>query len=225
MSTGKQAVVGAVAGKRPDTKEKLKSAARSLFAAQGIEGVTVREILMAAGEKNGASLNYHFGRKEQLVKRIAVDIFDLLDKVWAENLEKLEAQGKPAAIRELVTVIVNSWQFLDEGAERTSLRLIYRLSRERQHLLTEIGTECGHQSFRRIMDRIAAQQPHIPRAVMAHRAIFLTRYLSVVMSMFEEAQNAREAEGQRLVGPVHDLGNVIDTAVGIVTAPVVDGGD
>lgn len=223
MSKGELAPTPA-AGKRQHTKDKLKAAARALFARYGIEGVTVREILVAAGEKNGASLNYHFGKKEELVKRIAVDIFGLLNQAWGAGLKELDERRQTASIRDLIALIVNASAILDQGSERTSLRLIDRLSQERQHLLSAIAAEYGHSSYRSIMLRIAALQPDIPAAVMAHRAIFLTRYLSTIMAMYEEAQTSEDAIRRRLVGPVHDLGNVIDTAVGIVSAPIVDGG-
>lgn len=224
MSRAEQTAVRMSSSKRPDTKERLKAAARTLFARNGIEGVTVREILAEAGEKNGASLNYHFGKKEELVKRIAEDIFGLLDKAWAEDLAKLDARPQPPTVRDLIMLIINPGLHPEAEGERTAQRLIDSLSRERQHLLSVIAAENHHSSYRTIMERIAALQPHIPKAVMAHRAIFLTRYLSAVLAAYEETCNAQEAGRPRLAGSVRDLGVIVDTAVGIMTAPIVDGG-
>lgn len=209
---------------RPDTKERIKAAARSLFARHGIEGVTVREILAEAGERNGASLNYHFGKKEELVRRIAEDVFGLLDKAWAEDLAKLDARPTPPTIRDLVALIINPEFHLEAEGEQTGQRLIERLSRERQQLLSVIAAENNHSSHRTIMERIAALQPHIPKPVMAHRAIFLTHYLAVVLAAYEETRNADAAGRPRPAAAVRDLGNIIDTAVGIMSAPIVDGG-
>jgi AcrR family transcriptional regulator len=219
-----RAAADSAASGRPSTKDRLKASARRLFARNGIEGVTVRHILAEAGEKNGASLNYHFGTKEELVKAIAIDIFGLLDKAWGRAMEELDDRTSTATIRDLVTVIVNAAAVLDEGSEATSLRLIDRLTQERQHLLVVITAEHGFSSYRLIMERMAALQYDVPETAMRHRAIFLTRYLSTIMAMYEEAQTANLAAQRRLVGPVHDIGNVIDTAVGIVSAVIVDGG-
>lgn len=52
-----------------ETKDKIIQAARSLFAQQGFEGTSVREIAKAA-EVNVASLNYHFSSKENLFSEI-----------------------------------------------------------------------------------------------------------------------------------------------------------
>lgn len=52
-----------------DTKNKIMEVARVLFADQGFEGTSVREIAKAA-EVNIASVNYHFTNKENLFAEI-----------------------------------------------------------------------------------------------------------------------------------------------------------
>lgn len=52
-----------------DTKQKIIEKARILFAEQGFEGTSVREIAKQA-EVNIASLNYHFSNKENLFSEI-----------------------------------------------------------------------------------------------------------------------------------------------------------
>jgi AcrR family transcriptional regulator len=52
-----------------DTKIKIMEAARVLFASQGFEGTSIREIAKAA-EVNLASVNYHFNNKEKLFTEI-----------------------------------------------------------------------------------------------------------------------------------------------------------
>lgn len=52
-----------------ETKSKIMEVARILFATQGFEGTSVREIASAA-EVNLASVNYHFTNKENLFSEI-----------------------------------------------------------------------------------------------------------------------------------------------------------
>lgn len=52
-----------------DTKNKIIEVARVLFAEQGFEGTSVREIAKSA-EVNIASVNYHFNNKENLFNEI-----------------------------------------------------------------------------------------------------------------------------------------------------------
>lgn len=52
------------------TKQQLIAAAESLFAERGIEGVSLREINAAAGQKNSTALQYHFGDRYGLVRAV-----------------------------------------------------------------------------------------------------------------------------------------------------------
>ena len=45
------------------TRELLMVAAERLFAMNGVEGVTLREIQTAAGQANASVITYHFGRR------------------------------------------------------------------------------------------------------------------------------------------------------------------
>ncbi|HEV7758694.1 MAG TPA: helix-turn-helix domain-containing protein [Acidimicrobiales bacterium] len=50
-----------------DTRTRIMRAAELLFAARGIEGVSLREINRAAGQSNTGAVQYHFGDREGLV--------------------------------------------------------------------------------------------------------------------------------------------------------------
>jgi AcrR family transcriptional regulator len=50
-----------------DTRTRIMRAAEGLFAARGIEGVSLREINRAAGQSNTGAVQYHFGDREGLV--------------------------------------------------------------------------------------------------------------------------------------------------------------
>jgi len=61
------------------TRVRLKAAAQRLFATRGIDGVTVRDLNAAAGQRNNASLSYHFGSKEDLARELIIDGAKILD--------------------------------------------------------------------------------------------------------------------------------------------------
>lgn len=58
----------------PDIRTKILHAARSLFAKQGFDGTTVRQVCEAAGA-NVALVSYHFGGKENLFYAIFDEYF------------------------------------------------------------------------------------------------------------------------------------------------------
>jgi AcrR family transcriptional regulator len=60
-------------GQRNDTRAEVIKVAARLFAERGLDAVSVRDIVSAAGANLGA-VNYHFGSKENLIH----EIYDLL---------------------------------------------------------------------------------------------------------------------------------------------------
>lgn len=76
-----------------DTKVKIMEVARILFANQGFEGTSVREIAKQA-EVNIASVNYHFSNKENLFNEILhlgyVDCSKEIRGFYEKNNPKLE---------------------------------------------------------------------------------------------------------------------------------------
>src|SRR6476646_7326443 len=93
------------------TKQQLIAAAEELFAARGIEGVSLREINTAAGQRNSTALQYHFGDRYGLVRAVlrkhtpAVDaarhaMLDDYQRAGRDDLRALaEALVRPSAIK------------------------------------------------------------------------------------------------------------------------------
>jgi AcrR family transcriptional regulator len=65
--------------KDASTRDLLKLAARRLFAHRGLDGVSVRDIVLAAGQRNSGSLHYYFGTKENLARELVADGAKLID--------------------------------------------------------------------------------------------------------------------------------------------------
>ncbi|MFD0388282.1 helix-turn-helix domain-containing protein [Tistrella bauzanensis] len=75
------------------TRDRLKMAARRLFSLHGIDAVSVRAIVTAAGMRNGASLHYYFGSKDALVRELVVDAAKRSDRARRLRLDAMEAAG------------------------------------------------------------------------------------------------------------------------------------
>jgi AcrR family transcriptional regulator len=205
------------------TRQRLIIAAKRLFAARGFEAVTVRDVLTEAGEKNGASISYYFGSREGLIYEITAELFSFLDARWSAGLEELDRLGRPATVRELITVAVRTSAELDaEGEEPTASRLSEALSHQRHHVIQQVMKAQKLTAWDRMLMRISQNLPEIPGPIMRQRLIFLTRYLSSVFALYESARVSGSERQRAALVTAYDLGNVIDTAVGLVSADVVD---
>jgi AcrR family transcriptional regulator len=100
--------MSAVAGdSKGATKQRLIEAAEELFADEGFDRVSVRDITTKAGA-NVAAVNYHFGSREGL---IAVVMTRYINPVNEERLARLDAlerrsAGKPVAIEEILDAFI-----------------------------------------------------------------------------------------------------------------------
>ena len=83
------------------TRERIKRAARPLFALKGVDAVAVRDIIAAAGQKNASALNYYFGSKEGLIETLVGDALAIAHARWDAALDAAEAAGGPRTIREV----------------------------------------------------------------------------------------------------------------------------
>jgi AcrR family transcriptional regulator len=70
VATKVNKVKRAAKASRIDTRAELVAAAEQLFAAHGIEGVSLREINRVAGAANAGALHYHFGDRAGLLRAV-----------------------------------------------------------------------------------------------------------------------------------------------------------
>jgi Transcriptional regulator len=200
------------------TRGRLKQSAKRLFANRGFEGPAVREILTEAGEKNGASISYYFGSKEGLIEEIIADLFSLLDVRWGEALDALPAD---ASIRDLISMIVQVSTTLDVEEEPTASRLAEAASHQRYPVVQSVMKRLQLRAYDRVLGRIAQQLDYLPVPILRQRLIFLTRYFSTIFSFYESAYAAGTVGQREVLEATSDLGNLVDTAVGLLTADVV----
>jgi AcrR family transcriptional regulator len=94
-------VVTSASAASSDTRARIISAAEQLFAARGLNGVSLREINRAAGQSNTGAVQYHFGDRDGLVRAVIEKHRQdseprrhaLLDQYEAAGIDDLRALG------------------------------------------------------------------------------------------------------------------------------------
>jgi AcrR family transcriptional regulator len=88
-----------------DAYSAIISAAEKLFAARGIEGVSLREIMREAGQRNTTSLQYHFGDRDGLLRALVEKHISAVSLRQEAILDLLESREGPS-LREVCSALV-----------------------------------------------------------------------------------------------------------------------
>jgi AcrR family transcriptional regulator len=201
-----------------DTRELIKLAARRLFAARGVHGVTTRQIVEATGQRNGGSLHYYFRTKEALVRELIVDGARLIDGRRKAALAALEAEGGPRNLREVLEVLV--WPATNlgsaEGEEDTYIRFISNLGLQQRELLDEVLGGQWNGGYQSCLDHIRGLLPGVPPAILEQRLVFLSLSLRAVMAAREAALDRKRSHARFWTAP-DTMGNLLDTLEAMLT--------
>ncbi|MGW7087839.1 TetR family transcriptional regulator [Streptomyces sp. NPDC054871] len=111
----------------PETRDKLIRAGEEVFAAQGVHGAQLRDIVRLAGQSNPSAVQYHFGSRAGLLDAVMAERQSRTEKVLTAELEHT-----PDGLRGLLTALVT--------AEATELRT------ERGRRCLRISTQLSHES-------------------------------------------------------------------------------
>lgn len=96
----------------------LLQVAEQLFAVHGIEGVSLRQIGSAAGHRNPAVVQYHFGSKAALLQSILEYRLPSINAVRLEFLDRVRRDGRQNELRALVEAMARPLLDLDPTTNR-----------------------------------------------------------------------------------------------------------
>jgi AcrR family transcriptional regulator len=129
------------AGRRGDTRARIQQVALELFAEQGYERTSLREIAERLGVTK-AALYYHFKSKEDIARSFSEDHFSRLDALIAWGREQPPgARTARELLDRYITIIFDSGE-------------VFRFLERNQ--ATIHGTEDGKHRFKQFRPRLAA---------------------------------------------------------------------
>jgi AcrR family transcriptional regulator len=215
------AIAGQDQEDRTNTRRNIKVAARRLFAERGLEAVTVRQIVAAAGAKNGGSLNYYFKSKEGLILELINEIFGDLSRVWLEHLSELDKRGGPSSVRDIVDIVVrghNAESISDPSP--TMNRFIAGVLYNRRKELTDYLDQMNMLVYKHLLQKIVELRPDIPEPVMQQRLVFFSWYVVAVQAAYETWRASRR-RGDLWTRP-DPLVHLVDTATALLETGAPD---
>lgn len=201
---------------RTAAAEQLKQAALRLFAEKGVDGVTVREIAAAAGQKNHGAVGYYFGSKEALVREAIMDGAVELEQLRNEALDALEGQGGPCSVREVVDVLVFPASALKDEYYISFISLFSMTHRD---LMLDALDPTWNRAYGRCLGHLRRLLPTLSPALQNQRFVFMGAYLSAVLAARGRAL-ADHSRDHPMWSSAHGLEHFAQTVVALIEAPL-----
>ena len=161
----------------------LKAVALRLFAERGIDGVTVRQIAEAAGQKNHAAITYHFGSKEALIRQLVVDGAKAIDARRNAALDRARAQGGPRSVLEVMEILVETSVDPDPPAGGECYnRFVVGLQLSNRALFMDALEGRWNSGYQRCLDEVRRLMAHRPGDLLNQRLVFMGGALGGILA-------------------------------------------
>jgi AcrR family transcriptional regulator len=201
-------------------RERMIDAAERLFAERGINGVSLREIGAAAGQRNNSAAQYHFESKAGLVDAIFQARMAPIDEQRRALLDQVETAKRQGDLRALVEALV--YPLASALAQTNGVSWYARF-------LAQVVFEPGFEMFapershvtaglERLIARFHRRLDHIPGPIRTQRIALASNLLVHALADYERTQHARRrGRANTLTLLAADL---VDVIVALLDAPV-----
>jgi AcrR family transcriptional regulator len=156
-----------------ETPTRILDAAERLFAERGIESVSVRSILVAAGV-NAALAHYHFGSRDGLITALLESRVAPLMAEMARGIEEADARGRDSTLEDVLRAY-----FAPAARWMTERPACARLFAQLQASPSPEIRALGEDAIRGVMNRLAAAVLKRVPAELAPKQTFLRFMLTV----------------------------------------------
>jgi AcrR family transcriptional regulator len=200
------------------TRDRLKSAAMRLFSIHGIDGVTVRDIVAAAGAKNGASLHYYFRTKDDLIRELVVDAAKRSDRARNVRLDRLEAEGGPKSIADILRLIIEVETTDTSDPDQRGplpigfghMRFVVAMQFNHRKMFLDAIGDRWNKSYLRCIRHLQRLMSSIPAPIVNQKLVFMALFLNNALAAREAAFEGDPAGGKLWAQP-DALENLVST--------------
>src|SRR6187551_3685428 len=170
----------------PVTKDRILDAAESLFMEHGYEATSLRAITSGAGV-NLASVNYHFGSKEELFQAVLTRRLDPMNQQRLELLTRFESEAAPKPLgcdRILTALLIPALKLARDPKRGGSnfLRLLGRAYADPAPFIRQFLSQQYAVMIGRFKAAFGRALPHLPKKELSWRLHFIMGALSYTLA-------------------------------------------
>lgn len=169
---------------QPSTHDRILDAAEALFAEQGLNVTTLRQITQSAGV-NLAAVNYHFGSKQALLLAVFRRRLDSLNAARIQRLDLALQRPQGVLLEEVLDALVYPALAFSQGSDADGHRFMQLLMRafadRDEELRAAISQEYAFV-MRRFADAIQQALPHLEGGQLRRNLDFIVGALTYTMA-------------------------------------------
>ncbi len=200
------------------TRDRILDTAERLFARDGIEDVSVRQINLAAGQRNPCATAYHFGSREALLKAVLEVRRAGINRRRLAIMADLRRAGRERDLHSLVEALVHPLaEQLPPGKGGHYLRVTAQaIGHPRYHRLVR-GGDHG-EGLNEVLALLRESLPEIPGAILDQRFGMALRQVFHELADFQRVHGGRQSAAGPDVGLF--VSNLVDSVAGLFAAPL-----
>lgn len=205
---------------RENTRRQLILAAEQLFAESGIDAVSLRQINVAAGQKNSSAAHYHFGSKEALILSIYQNRMRSVNAIREQHLRQMEDAGTTGDVRALVEAIVLPIvaEIDADASGGHYIRFMAQAMGHPQLDPIDLQDQDNSAGMNRTVQLLREALPDVPRPLLGQR--FGLAFEQIVHSLADREKLRRSSRDSFRIDSALFVSNLIDVIAGAMAAPI-----
>lgn len=198
------------------TRLRMILAAEELFARDGISGVPLRDIGKAAGQRNHAAVQYHFGDRDEVIKAIMEYRGAESESVRSDVVTGLIMSGTKPSVNDVIGAFVRplAIHFAQDNHYLTFLAMYVTQEGGYQSLGADMQTGTQVIILRALLGKLL---PEIPEDVLTERWWLVLSSAVYGLAMYQASQRKRGTSPQATDAHVEDLIRILSAGI---AAPV-----
>lgn len=205
-----------------DTAIQILDVAERLFARNGIDKVSLREIVRASGQSNLSAAHYYFGSREALIGAMLARRIRTINVIRHQRMDELEASGRGSNVYAIaaasVAVLGEVVKGMPWGPDyvRVVAQALFSHNRDVWTYL-DPATMSGHT---RVRDMLRRALPDLPPRVFKDRIWMLNNYASYSFARWIQSNGpVTAANSRRFAALIRNTSDFLAAGMG---APVGD---
>ena len=199
-----------------ETRQRLMLAGERLIGEMGIEGVSLRQVNSAAGQKNKSAAHYHFGTKLGLVEAIYDFRMERVNQRREQFLDESSATDVHSLLAAWVYPMVEEMAQSDNGTHY--IRFLAKVSTHSDNDVRRLMDSRHASGLKRIAQGLRAQLGDLPSAIFSMR--FGLAITQLIHALAEHERLIEVSAETEAIDSTLYVSNLVDVLVAGLQAPI-----